>query len=107
MSTGCQKQLFGVIGGGTVALLDSQTQTIPYATHLCATLETELCTSITINGANQLILRGNWKQDALRQFLRKYVGKFKRCSECRVWSKWDAFCDDGVCAAGFDKVFLD
>jgi len=96
---------------GTVALLDSHTQTIPYATHLCATLETELCTSITINGANQLILRGNWKQDALRQFLRKYVGKFKRCGECRGFEtclvKVGRVLRRRCLRCGFDKVFLD
>jgi translation initiation factor 2 subunit 3 len=55
---------------------------IQYSTHLQSYIEEELSTTSSINGNGQIILKGLWKVDNIRNLLRKYISKYKRCSQC-------------------------
>lgn len=57
-----------------------------YAGHLQAFLNDELSTMSSVNAEGQLILKGNWKEDAVRGLLRRYVAVYKRCLQCRGYN---------------------
>jgi translation initiation factor 2 subunit 3 len=59
---------------------------VSYHAHLREFLESELTTSSSENADGQLILRGTWRVDDLRGLLRRYVGAFKRCLQCRGYA---------------------
>ena len=59
---------------------------VTYHAHLREFLESELTATSSENADGQLILRGNWRTDDLRGLLRRYVGAFKRCLQCRGYA---------------------
>jgi len=66
-----------------IEALDFGRPDIQYSTHLQSYIEEELSTTSSINGNSQIILKGLWKVDNIRNLLRKYISKYKRCSQCR------------------------
>ena len=59
---------------------------ISYRTHLHEFLDRDLCTKSTENGEEQLVIKGRWRLEDIRNLLRKYVGVYKRCRECRGYN---------------------
>jgi translation initiation factor 2 beta subunit (eIF-2beta)/eIF-5 len=72
----------------TIEALEVGISDIKYSNHLQTYIEEELSTSSSINGNGQIVLKGNWKVENLRNLLRNYVSVFKRCSQCRGYNTY-------------------
>lgn len=71
----------------TVTMLDeAHIGDIPYRTHFHEFLNRDLATSSTENGENELVLKGRWRAEDVRNVLRKYVAVYKRCAGCRGYN---------------------
>lgn len=71
----------------TVSLLDeARIGDIPYRTHFHAFLNRDLATTSAENGENELVLKGRWRTEDVRNVLRKYVAVYKRCAGCRGYN---------------------
>lgn len=71
----------------TVALLDEAAiGEIPYRSHFHTFLDKDLATSSAENGEHELVIKGRWRAEDVRNVLRKYVATYKRCSGCRGYN---------------------
>ena len=71
----------------TVTLLDkTDIGDIPYRMHFHTFIDKDLATKSNENGDNELVLKGRWRAEDVRNVLRKYVAVYKRCAGCRGYN---------------------
>jgi translation initiation factor 2 subunit 3 len=71
----------------TVTLLDEAgVGDIAYRTHFHAYLDRDLSTTSAENGDSELVIKGRWRTEDIRNVLRKYVATYKRCTGCRGYN---------------------
>lgn len=71
----------------TVTLLDeARIGDIPYRAHFHEYFNRDLSTTSAENGDHELVIKGRWRAEDVRNVLRKYVATYKRCAGCRGYN---------------------
>jgi translation initiation factor 2 subunit 3 len=71
----------------TVGILDAaRIGDVPYHAHFHTFLNHDLSTTSAENGDSQLVIKGRWRAEDIRNVLRKYVATYKRCIGCRGYN---------------------
>jgi translation initiation factor 2 beta subunit (eIF-2beta)/eIF-5 len=71
----------------TVVLLDEAgIGEILYRAHFHGYFNRDLSTTSAENGEHELVIKGRWRTEDVRNVLRKYVTTYKRCAGCRGYN---------------------